>query len=750
MAAEAETGTRRWLATRTRLGLTGVLGLALFLLLSVITVDSLRLVGESFPGFLVWDNGTLVAFHTQEWTGPEAGLPLNGGRIVAVEGRPFVDGRDLLAVAAARPPGTPIAYRVLVAAGERDFEVRTMRLSWSQYLVTVGNYLVNAAFCFVIAVIALALRPDHAPARALAVSMLNLGLLLVLAVDFLVSYRFVLLCQLAEATMPAAIVSLAVVFPVERIGARRRRFAIPLLFLAAMSVGVVNAVFFYDRPEVARGAWRLANVLTAATGIALLAIFLHALLNARRAEERLRAAIVFAGAMVAFLLPAVAIFAFSMLGWVFSLSWATGLLFVFPVSIFYAIMRYDLLGAERFIRLTIGYAVATSTVVLAYATGLLTFERFVAPRAPGSPVAAFVLLVGIAISFDPLRRRVQKAVNRVFFRSTLDAGAVLEASGVKLATLQDEPEIARSVGDLLCSALNLQWARLDPLDGEKPEGALVEPVVFDGERLALVACGPKRSGAPFSSAERELVRGVAAQAALALRNARSLQTLRETQEQLLRSERLAVIGEFAAAVAHGIRNPLSGIRAAAQIALEQSKGTPVAETLTGVLSESDRLEQRVRNLLGFSRPFEVQIRPTDVREVLNAVRNTVAGQAGRQGVKISVDVSEECRMLESDPDYLEEALLELAGNALRAMPDGGELRLTAESERGRTVVLVSDTGTGIPPGVQDRIFELFFTTRADGTGMGLATVMKVVANLGGSVRLASSTGDGTAFRIELG
>jgi len=735
---------------RSGLRVAALLALPLVVLFAVVAGDSLRLVGEGFPGFLVWDNGTLVSFHTESWTGARAGLPLNGGRVVAVDGRPFRDGRALLENAAAAAPGTPIAYRVAYQGGERDYSVPTMRLTWSQYLRTFGNYLLNAAFCFAIAVIALLLRFDHAPARALAVAMVNLGLLLVLAVDFLVTYRFVAVCQMVEATMPAAIATLAVVFPVERIPRTARFRFLPLLFLAAMSIGVFNAAWFYERPDDARQAWRLVNVLTAVAGFGLLASFSHALLRAGNVEERLRAAIVFAGALVAFLVPAIAILAFSMLGWVFSLTWATALLFFFPISIFYAVMRYDLLGAERFVRLTVGYAVATSSIVLVYATVLLGLDQFVSPEASKSPAAAFALLVAIAVSFDPLRRRVQNAVDRIFFRSVLDAGAVLEASGSQLATILDESEIQRSVGELLCAALRLEWAALTPTEAEAPDAMLREAVLFRGEPLGQLACGPKRSGAPFSSAERELVRGIASQAALAIRNARSIQALRETQDALLRSERLAEIGEFAGSVAHGIRNPLAGIRAAAQIALEQAEGTPVAETLTGVLGESDRLEQRVRTLLDFSRPFEVQPRPVDLEELMHAVNGTVAGQARRQGVEISVEVATESRMLETDPNYLEEALLEFASNSLRAMPEGGALRLCAAPENGHTAIRVSDTGSGIPPGVQGRVFELFFTTRAEGTGMGLATIKKIAERLGGRAELESSGPDGTTFLLVLG
>jgi signal transduction histidine kinase len=735
---------REW----SRVGVVAVLGIALATLLALVLSDSLRLVGEAFPGFLVWDNGTLVSFHTESWTGARAGLPLNGGRIVTVDGSPFSGGRDLLAVAAARPPGTGVSYGILHEGTVREFEVPTMRLSLVQYLQTFGNYLANATFCFIIGLIALALRPDHPPARALALAIVNLGLLLTLAVDFIATYRFVVLCQLVESAMPAATVAMLFVFPVERLSLARRRWLVPGLFLAAMSVGAVNAFYFYDDPDAARQAWGLANALTAAAGIALVGSFSHALLRAKSPEERLQAGVVFAGALAAFLFPAIAIFAFSLLGWSFSLTWATALLFLFPISIFYAVMRHDLLHAERVIRLTVGYTVASSTIVIVYTAVLMALDQLVVPGVARGPAANFLLLVGIAISFDPLRQRVQKTVDRVFFRSVVEPGAVLEEVGAQLVLIQDEHEITRDVGELLRVALDLEWAKLAAPSTDHPTAALVEPVQFRGEALGLLACGRKRSGSPFSNSERELVAGIAAQAALAIRNARSIQVLRETQEALLRTERLAVIGEFAGAVAHGIRNPLSGIRAAAQIAREQAEGTAVAETLTGVLEESDRLEQRVRSLLDFSRPFDIEFQLVDLSVLLGAVRNTLSGQAGRLGVEVVLDIDADATMLESDPNYLEEALLELCANSLRAMSEGAELRITVELEKANTVIRVRDSGRGIPVGVQGRIFELFFTTRGDGTGMGLATVKKIMSRLGGRIRLECSDATGTTFRLE--
>jgi signal transduction histidine kinase len=734
---------------RRRAGVPLAIGLVVFSLLAVVVHDSVRLVGQTFPGFLTWDNGILVAFHDETWSGARAGLPVNGGRVVAMDGEPLESGRQLLDTAAALPRGALISYRVAMAGDEEEIIVPTMRLSAASYVGTFGIYLGVAAVFFVIALVALYLRPDRAEARALAVLMLMVGLLMTLAVDYLSSFRFVRLCQLVEAAIPAAVVFFAIVFPVERVPRSRRRRIVPGLFAMFLVLGFVNMALFYQRPEQARAITNLIYLLIATAMIGLLVSLAYTVMRAETPADRMRAAVVFSGGLVSSLLPAIAIPAFLLVGWTFSFSWIFGFLVFFPISVLYAVVRYDLLGAERFIRLSLGYSVATSAVVLVYVATLFLIEQTVSPAASSSPAAALLFLVTLALIFEPARRRVQTTVDRVFFRSAVDAGRVLEESGTELADLGDEAEIISYVEQRLADALSLEWVQLVSGGQAVPPGEIREPVDFRQQGLGLVVCGPKRSGAPFSAAERELVKGMAAQAALALHNARSVQELKKAQEALIRSERLAAIGELAGSVAHGIRNPLSGIRAAAQIAREQAREPDLQETLDSVLQESDRLEQRVRTLLDFSRPFDPNPRPTDVGALLEAVRSTVARQADGQGVALSAEVSGEPCSVETDPDFLEEAILELAGNALRAMPNGGELRLRASRGDGRTEIVVSDTGGGIPPGVQGRIFDLFFTTRPTGTGMGLATVKKIIERLGGVVALESSNQGGTRFRIDL-
>ncbi len=728
-----------------------LLGVVLFAILALVARDTYLHFAGASPGFLLYQNGQLSAIGAPSWSGAQAGMPLNGGRIVGVEDGAFVSGRELYRLAAERPVGEPIAYRVRFDSREQRLEVPTMVPGSADFWVSAGNYLLNAAFCFAIAVLALALRPDHPGARALAFVMVLLGLALALGLDHVVAYRFDRVYPLAEATVPAGILALTLFFPVSRFTSRSRWVALGLAIGVTTVMGLLGSLWELTAPERARALTNVALSLWALAAFAMLVGLAQATLFGRTESERLRAGVVFSGALVSFLLPSVGILAFFLLGWDFPTTWLTAPIFLFPLSVLYAIVRHDLFEAERFIRLTVGYGVATAGVVLVYATLITVLEQTALSVAPGA-APGFLLLVGLAVLFDPARRSIQRSVDRVFFRSVEPPEHVLEETGIELATLDDAAAIRAALAERVRAALNLEWARVRDVGDAEGTASFSEPIVFQEEPLGLLEGGRKLTGAPFSAADRELIRGLAAQGALALQNAHSIDDLRRAQAELLRNQRLAVIGEFAGAVAHGMRNPLAGIRAAAQIAQEQADAAdhgPVSDTLGGVLSEADRLDQRIRSLLDFSRPVEPHPEVIDPGRLLEGVAGTLAKSAERAGVRLQVDVSRELPTIATDPAFLEEALLELVGNALRATPEGGEVGLTLERRGDHLVFDIDDDGCGIPEAVQDRIFDLFFTTRPDGTGIGLPSVRKILEMLGGSIELVSSSAEGTRFEVEL-
>ena len=738
---------------RGRLWFAGLYASLALGLVATATTISMRLIDEPFAGFLLWENGVLSQFYSSDWTGPVAGLPLSNGRVVSVDGDPFEGGAALLAHTASLPIGTPIRYGILQAGVTTEYTVATMRLSQRGYFETFGSYLITGVFFFLIALTALYMRPDRSAARALVLVATSVALVFVFAAQYLASCRFVFLPLAAEAAAPVAVMQFALVFPYARLTrTTRRRILAALatlhgLLLAATLLLFNTAPAWADRLALVPNA--TASLIALATLVGLAQVFVAE----RKPEARLQAGIVFVGAAAAFLLPAIIILVSIMLGWPFSFNGVAAPLSIFPISVLYAVVRHDLLGAERFIRLTVGYTFATSAVVLGYATLVIALDQSVSAITAIGPAAGFVLLIAMAISFEPLRLRAQSAVDRIFFRSSIDPGRILEQSSDELATLSGSAEIARRVAERVCNALALEWAQYLSPEQSGEQAEVLEPIKFRDEVLGFLACGPKLSGAPFSSAERDLIHGIAGQAAVALRNANSIRDLSEAQAEILRTEHLAAIGEFAGVVVHGIRGPLAGMRAATQIAQEQSEERAVVTTLESVLSEADRLNERIRMLLDYARPRAPgPPQPTDLRDVIESTRSAIAARSLRQGVELAVETPTDLPRVHTDAAYIEQCLLELTHNALEAMPHGGLLRLEIglrEAEERQIFIRVSDTGTGIPSGAHARVFELFYTTRPEGMGMGLATVKLNLERLGGRIKLEGSTEKGTSFRIDL-
>jgi signal transduction histidine kinase len=226
-------------------------------------------------------------------------------------------------------------------------------------------------------------------------------------------------------------------------------------------------------------------------------------------------------------------------------------------------------------------------------------------------------------------------------------------------------------------------------------------------------------------------------------------TLERTQAQLVQSEKLASIGEMAAAVAHGLRNPLASLRAAAQLVRLHPDAPSSREHLDAIVEEVDRLDRRISHLLSFSRPAPYRPMPERVERLVEHLLPTFAEPMRERGVELQVDLPPGLPEVRVDPIQLEQAVLELVSNALDAMPAGGRLRLGARALNGEVVMELSDTGPGIPAHVLPSVCEPFFTTRQEGTGLGLAIAKRYVEQNGGSLEIDSTPGAGTTVRVRL-
>jgi signal transduction histidine kinase len=234
---------------------------------------------------------------------------------------------------------------------------------------------------------------------------------------------------------------------------------------------------------------------------------------------------------------------------------------------------------------------------------------------------------------------------------------------------------------------------------------------------------------------------------------RMTDNLRQSRAALVQAEKLASIGEMAAAVAHGLRNPLASLRAAAQLVRQHPEAPSSREHLDAIVEEVDRLDRRISHLLSFSRPAPFHPLQENVSRLVEGLLPAFSQLLRERGIELQLDLPSALPEVRVDPMQLEQALVEIVSNALDAMPSGGRLRIAASVDgpgagAGYVTVEVADTGPGIPDHVLPSVCEPFFTTRQEGTGLGLAIAKRYVEQNGGRLEITSRPG-ATSVRVRL-
>jgi signal transduction histidine kinase len=229
------------------------------------------------------------------------------------------------------------------------------------------------------------------------------------------------------------------------------------------------------------------------------------------------------------------------------------------------------------------------------------------------------------------------------------------------------------------------------------------------------------------------------------------------EEALRRRDRLAAMGELASTVAHEVRNPLNAVGMTAQRLKREFLGaTPASaaerqeleELLSVMTSETHRIDRIVQQFLEYARPPRLAPEPVDLGALVDDVAGRARSRAESRGVRLEVEAGAPGTAL-VDPAQLRQALDNLVRNAVEATPEGGRVTLAARRESGGHAVEVRDTGRGIEPDHLPRIFDLYFTTKADGTGVGLAVTQQIVTAHGGTIEVDSRPGAGTTMTVHL-
>jgi two-component system NtrC family sensor kinase len=228
--------------------------------------------------------------------------------------------------------------------------------------------------------------------------------------------------------------------------------------------------------------------------------------------------------------------------------------------------------------------------------------------------------------------------------------------------------------------------------------------------------------------------------------------LRETQDQLIQSEKLASVGKMAAGVAHDINNPLTSILIHTHLMLETERRPPEErEALTLIAEETSRCAQIVKGLLDFARLSPSRSAPCAINEIIERTLQLLEKQASVRNIRIEKALDGSLPPIDLDKNKILQVFSNLAINALEAMPGGGLLKVTSRLSRdGTSVVIVfSDTGHGIPKDVIPNLFDPFFTTKSFGTGLGLAVSYGIIRQRGGRIEVRSEVGRGAEFTVRI-
>ena len=353
--------------------------------------------------------------------------------------------------------------------------------------------------------------------------------------------------------------------------------------------------------------------------------------------------------------------------------------------------------------------------------------------------------------------RVDAAARRPFVErlTSIKGGATLSLE------LLEREQAAEAQDELQHETLDAIARALDEI-----HAGVCVPILADEQLLGLLCLKDERLREAYASDEIDIFRTLAAQMGITLQNSKLYERMKER-------DRLAALGEMAAGLAHEIRNPLGAIKGAAQllVPMAPSASSPGGSTpqvsdvpaetrefLGIIVEEVNRLNKVVSSFLDYARPYRGELTPLDLNEVIRKTATLIAADAR---VEISLALDEGVPRVRADAEQLRQVFLNLAINAIQAMPEGGKLTVATGLRKGRrstsfgaapahwVEVRFRDTGSGIPPGELKNLFIPFFTTKEKGTGLGLPISQRIIENHGGTIEVRSRQGVGSTFTVVL-
>ena len=302
--------------------------------------------------------------------------------------------------------------------------------------------------------------------------------------------------------------------------------------------------------------------------------------------------------------------------------------------------------------------------------------------------------------------------------------------------------------------------RIDAHTGFKTRSVICVPIKHKGRLIGVLEVLNKRVGS-FDDEDVELLTVVSNQIGIAMENARLYQRLQEkftlaaeelkkTEQKIIQSERMAALGRFSQGVAHEVRNPVMSIGGFARRLKEKlPPGDPARKYAEIILNEVARLEKMVRDIEEYTKLPEPELGEVSLNKLIEYALEEWGQKETPADVQVHLDLPREEAIFPGDERLLTLVLKNLFQNAAEAMAHGGDLSIAAHPRGKQLIIKVADTGRGIPPEHLPQVFDPFFTSHTQGSGLGLTTVQRIVTEHNGVVSVKSTPGKGAEFQIQL-
>ena len=368
-------------------------------------------------------------------------------------------------------------------------------------------------------------------------------------------------------------------------------------------------------------------------------------------------------------------------------------------------------------------------------------------------------IIGVAVTFrrlqEALRERV-KELGCLYQISQFAAQPELALDNLMACIVETLPS-SWFYPEAAIAEINIDGRSFATSSLEKVKHRQTTPIVIGGEGRGWVTVAysqerPELDEGPFLSEERNLIDAVARKIALIIERKEVEAEQRKLEEQLRHADRLSTIGQLAAGVAHELNEPLGSILGFAQLI---EKNTEIPESarrdVEKIVSASLYAREIIKNLMIFSRQVATQKIPLDLNQAAREALFFFEARCAKAGIEVEYSLSKNLPEVMGDPAQLKQSVVNLAVNAIQAMPSGGRLSITTHAQGDNVALIIEDTGLGMSREEIRQAFVPFFTTKdvGEGTGLGLAVVHGIVASHGGSISAESELGHGSKFEIRL-